>query len=62
MSGVVIGPMIAGLLADLYGVNGSILAFTGISAAITLGSLIIREPRDSAACLEGDILEGGINQ
>jgi DHA1 family multidrug resistance protein-like MFS transporter len=62
MSGVVIGPMIAGLVADLYGVNGSIFAFTGISAAITLGSLIVREPRDSAACLEGDILEGGINQ
>ena len=47
MSGVVIGPLVAGLMADLYGVDGTIIAFTGISAAITLGTLIIREPRDS---------------
>jgi MFS transporter, DHA1 family, multidrug resistance protein len=45
MSGVVIGPLVAGLMADLYGVDGTIIAFTGISAAITLGTLIIREPK-----------------
>jgi MFS family permease len=55
MSGVVIGPMIAGLLADLYGINGAIFAFTGIYAVITLGTLIVREPQDSVACLEGNI-------
>ena len=31
MSGVVIGPLIAGLTADLYGVEGAIYAFIGIS-------------------------------
>jgi MFS transporter, DHA1 family, multidrug resistance protein len=51
MSGVVIGPLVAGLMADLYGVDGTIIAFTGISAAITLGTLIIREPRDSRQCV-----------
>jgi DHA1 family multidrug resistance protein-like MFS transporter len=51
MLGVVIGPLIAGLMADLYGVNGTIFAFTGISVAITLGTLIIREPRDSTSCV-----------
>lgn len=55
MSGVVIGPLIAGLTADLYGVNGAIFAFTGISAAITLGTLIVKEPRDSVACIEDGI-------
>lgn len=50
MSGVVIGPLIAGLTADLYGVNGAIYAFIGISLAITIGTIIIREPRDSQVC------------
>jgi hypothetical protein len=52
MSGVVVGPLIAGLTADLYGVNGSLLAFAGISAAITLGTLVVREPRAWPACTE----------
>jgi DHA1 family multidrug resistance protein-like MFS transporter len=52
MSGVVVGPLIAGLVADLYGVNGSLLAFAGISTAITLGTLVVREPRDWPACTE----------
>ena len=55
MSGVVVGPLIAGLTADLYGVNGSLLAFAGISAAITLGTLVVREPRDWPACAENNI-------
>lgn len=50
MAGVVIGPMIAGLTADLYGVNGAIAAFTAISAVITTGSLILREPQNSPVC------------
>ena len=43
MSGVVIGPLIAGLTADLHGVDGSIYAFTLLAIAITLGTLIVRE-------------------
>jgi MFS family permease len=50
MSGVVIGPLIAGLTADLYGVNGAIYVFVGISAIITVGALILREPRDYHVC------------
>ncbi len=45
MSGVVIGPLIAGLTTDIYGVNGAIYVFTGISAVITFGALIIKEPK-----------------
>lgn len=50
MSGVVVGPLIAGLVADLYGVNGAIYAFTGISAAITIGTMVVREPRSEPIC------------
>jgi multidrug resistance protein len=50
MSGVVIGPLIAGLTADLHGVDGSIFVFTLLAAAITFGTLIIREPRDRMIC------------
>lgn len=52
MSGVVVGPLIAGLTADLYGVNGSLLAFAGISALITMGTLVVREPRAWPTCVE----------
>lgn len=50
MSGVVVGPLIAGIVADLYGVNGAIYAFTWISAAITVGTLVVREPRAGPIC------------
>ena len=43
MSGVVIGPLIAGLTADLHGVDGTISAFTLLAIAITLGTLFVRE-------------------
>ena len=55
MSGVVIGPLIAGFTADLYGINGAILAFTGISAAITLGTIVVREPRVMPVCIEDEV-------
>lgn len=42
MSGVVVGPLVTGFTADLYGVNGSLLAFAGISAAIPIGTLVVR--------------------
>jgi MFS family permease len=50
MSGVVVGPLIAGLVADLYGANGAIYAFTGISSAITVGITVVREPRAGPIC------------
>jgi len=43
MSGVVIGPLIAGLTADLHGVDGTISAFTLLAITITLGTLFVRE-------------------
>jgi MFS transporter, DHA1 family, multidrug resistance protein len=43
MSGVVIGPLIAGLTADLHGVEGSVKAFTLLAIAITLVTLFVRE-------------------
>ena len=46
MSGVVIGPLIAGLTADLHGVNGAVYAFTILAIAITLGTLIVRESNE----------------
>lgn len=47
MSGVVIGPLIAGLTADLHGVEGSVRAFTMLAVAITLLTLFVRESRDA---------------
>ena len=46
MSGVVAGPLIAGGTADLHGVDGAILVFTLLAAAIVLGTLIIQDSRD----------------
>ncbi|MFA6373077.1 MAG: MFS transporter, partial [Methanothrix sp.] len=46
MSGVVIGPLIAGLTADLHGVDGCVYAFTLLAIAITLGTLIVRESNE----------------
>ncbi|MCJ7444446.1 MAG: MFS transporter [Methanotrichaceae archaeon] len=44
MAGIVIGPLIAGLTADRYGVNGAIIVFTSIALAITLMTLFIKDP------------------
>ncbi len=43
MSGVVIGPLVAGLTADLHGVEGCVKAFTLLAIAITLVTLFVRE-------------------
>jgi MFS family permease len=43
MSGVVIGPLIAGFTADLHGVEGSVRAFTLLAIIITLATLFVRE-------------------
>jgi hypothetical protein len=53
MSGVMVGPLVAGLTADAYGVSGVIVAFVAIAAAVTLLTLAVREPR--RACVEGDM-------
>jgi DHA1 family multidrug resistance protein-like MFS transporter len=44
MTGVVIGPLIAGLTADMYGVDGAIVAFTAIAVMITANALLVRDP------------------
>jgi DHA1 family multidrug resistance protein-like MFS transporter len=44
MTGVVIGPLIAGLTADMYGVNGAIMAFTAIAVMITANALLVKDP------------------
>jgi MFS family permease len=54
MMGVVIGPLIAGMTADAYGINGAILAFTAIAAVITLATTAVRDPL--SACIESDII------
>lgn len=43
MAGVVIGPLIAGIFADIYGIDGSLAAFIVIGAVITLFTLGIRD-------------------
>lgn len=44
MSGVVIGPMVAGVCTDAQGLGGALLAFILISAGITATTLTLREP------------------
>jgi MFS family permease len=43
MAGVVIGPLIAGVFADAYGIDGSLAAFIVIGTLVTLSTLAIRE-------------------
>ncbi len=47
MAGVVMGPMIAGMTADLHGVNGAIYAFTTLAIVITFATLIVRESNET---------------
>lgn len=44
MIGVVVGPLIAGMTTDMYGINGTITSFTAIAIAITSATLFIRDP------------------
>jgi len=53
MSGVVVGPLVAGLTADAYGVNGALAIFVAIAAAVTLLTLAVREPL--RPCTERDM-------
>jgi DHA1 family multidrug resistance protein-like MFS transporter len=43
MSGVVIGPIVAGLAADMQGIKGALYAFTLIALTVTLIAVAIRE-------------------
>ena len=45
MAGVVIGPLIAGSTADLHGILGAVYVFTILATVITLGTLVVREPK-----------------
>jgi len=45
MGGAVLGALVAGLTADVYGIDGSIVAFLIIAALIAAGSAAIREPK-----------------
>jgi len=40
---VVVGPIVAGLAADLQGIEGALYAFTLIALAVTLVAFAIRE-------------------
>jgi DHA1 family multidrug resistance protein-like MFS transporter len=53
MSGVVVGPLVAGLTADAYGVNGALAVFVAIAAAVTMLTLAVREPLQ--VCAESDM-------
>ncbi len=46
MSGVVIGPIVAGLAADMQGIKGALYAFTLIALAVTLAAVAIREQEE----------------
>jgi len=53
MSGVVVGPLVAGLTADAWGVRGALAAFVVIAIAVTMLALAVREPM--RGCTEVDI-------
>lgn len=44
MMGVVIGPLVAGLTAEFFGIPGSIFSFVVIALIITIVTLFVREP------------------
>lgn len=44
MAGVVVGPLVAGLTADAYGISGTLEVFTAIAASVTLLTLAVRDP------------------
>jgi DHA1 family multidrug resistance protein-like MFS transporter len=45
MMGVVVGPLVAGLTADVYGIGGAIAAFGAIALLITAATVGIKDPR-----------------
>jgi MFS transporter, DHA1 family, multidrug resistance protein len=55
MMGVVIGPIVAGLTADAYGIMGSIASFVAIAILIAIFTLTIRVPPPSPACTANNL-------
>ncbi len=49
MSGVVVGPIVAGLAADMEGIEGALYAFTLIALVVTIGAVAIRESKEASA-------------
>ena len=54
MIGVVVGPLIAGTTADMYGIRGAIILFTAIALAVTSATLSIRDPMIVPSCTGSD--------
>jgi DHA1 family multidrug resistance protein-like MFS transporter len=44
MAGVVIGPLFAGLTADMYGVAGAVVVFSALALAVAMSTLLVRDP------------------
>jgi DHA1 family multidrug resistance protein-like MFS transporter len=55
MLGIVVGPLIAGSMADVYGVYGAVAAFALLSGIIALSTLGIKDPLARPACTENDM-------
>jgi MFS transporter, DHA1 family, multidrug resistance protein len=55
MLGIVVGPLIAGSMADVYGVYGAIAAFTLLSGTIAISTLGIKDPLTRPTCTENDM-------
>ncbi len=53
MVGVVLGPLIAGLTADMYGITGCMAAFTCIAVLIAMSTAFVRDPKtiESSVCI-----------
>jgi fucose permease len=49
MIGVVLGPLIAGLTADMYGITGCMVAFTVIAVLIAMSTALVRDPAKVAS-------------
>jgi DHA1 family multidrug resistance protein-like MFS transporter len=44
MAGVVIGPLFAGLTADMYGLAGTVVVFSSLALVVALSTLLVRDP------------------
>jgi multidrug resistance protein len=50
MAGVVIGPLFAGLFADLYGLASTVVVFSALALAVALSTLLVRDPTQLECC------------
>lgn len=49
MAGVVIGPLFAGLTADIYGLAGTVVVFSALALVVALSTLLVRDPSPSVS-------------